>query len=49
LALLMSSGCMLTGRDNIHDNTTAPTMRMSRLTTAMTSHTGKWPAKPKVT
>ena len=40
---------MLSGRDSIHDSTTAPTMRMSRLTTAITSQTGKWPAKPSVT
>ncbi len=40
---------MESGRDSIQDSTTAPTMRMSRLTTAITSHAGNCPASPRVT
>ena len=39
----------MSGRDSIQDSTTAPTMRMSRLTTAITSQAGSWPASPSVT
>ena len=49
LALLNRSGQMVTGRDNIHDRMKAPTIRMSRLTTAITSQTGKWLVEPRVT
>ena len=35
----------MTGRDSIHDRMKAP-MIMSRLTTAITSQTGKWLVKP---
>ena len=40
LALLTASGLMRTGWSSSQDSSTAATIRMSRLTTAMTSHSG---------